>query len=107
MKRDTKNTDAGPLSGKRNGSGPNLVNEVLYVTEERKRNAAVAQHFGNVRVRAEFETDRFTSGLTPPCIVEKPVSGRTPLEEAVENHIQSRRVTKYATADIVCREDPW
>ncbi len=107
MKRDTIITNAGPLSGMQNGPGPISAREDLNVAEEQEQDAAVVQYVGNARVRAESGTDRFTSGLTPQCVAEKSVSGRTAFEEAVENHAQSWRVTRYATADIVCREDPW
>ncbi len=107
MKQDTMNTDTGPWAGNRNDPGLISAKHDLNIAEERDQNAAVVQHVGHARISAESETDRFTSEPTPQCVMDNPVSVRTPLEEAVEHHAQSRRLPRYATAEIVCREDPW
>jgi hypothetical protein len=105
MKWDTTSTDAGPLSGKRNGPGPMSANEDLNVAEVHEQVAGMIRHSGDARVEAE--AGRFKSELMPQYVVEKSISGRTQLEAAVEHHAQAGRVSRYAAADSVCREDPW
>ena len=38
---------------------------------------------------------------------EREQSVRTQLEEGMEHHAQSGRVSRHAAAHTVCREDPW
>jgi hypothetical protein len=105
MKRDTMSTDAGPLSGKRNGQAPMSANEDLNVAEVYEQVAGMIQHSGDARVAAE--AGRFKSGLMPQYVVDKSISGRTQLEAAAKQHPQSGRVSRYSAAGSVCREDPW
>lgn len=73
---------------------------------EREQNAVIKQS-GDSIDETETGTGEFTSGLTPHQVVEKRISVRTQLEAGVEHDAQSERVSRYAMADSVRREDPW
>jgi hypothetical protein len=107
MKPDSMNSDVRQLVGRRKYPAAKPTKEDLNVAKEREQNAGMIQHSGDATVKADTETGRFTSGLTPHYAGEELIHGRTPIDAALQRPAQSGRVSRYAAAEIVCREDPW
>lgn len=107
MKRDLMNTDVQQLSGTQNGPGKKPTSQDLNVAEEREQIAGIIRQSGNTRTAAETETDKLASALMPHQVREKLMSAKSQVVDAVEHQAQSGRISRYAAADSVCREDPW
>lgn len=107
MKRDLMNSDVRQLSGTQNGPGQQPTSHDLNVAEEREQIAGMIRQSGNIRTAVESETDKLASALMPHQVRRKLMSAKSQVDAAVEHQAQSGRTSRYAVADIVCREDPW